>query len=49
MVELHPGISINQQAVQQYATQLDAAAVKAAGAKGNLFPIKFDSLEAEVR
>jgi hypothetical protein len=49
VVELHPGISIDQQAVQQYAAQLDAAAVRAAGAKGNAFPINFESLEAEVR
>eukprot|EP00882_Tetradesmus_deserticola_P033940 GHRQ01038814.1.p2 GENE.GHRQ01038814.1~~GHRQ01038814.1.p2 ORF type:complete len:120 (+),score=55.48 GHRQ01038814.1:194-553(+) len=48
VVELHQGVSINQQAVQQYAAQLEAAAVRAAGAKGNAFPIKFESLEAEV-
>lgn len=48
VVELHPGVSINKEAVQQYAAQLDAAAVKAAGARGNVFPIKFESVEAEV-
>jgi len=48
-VEASESVSVNAAAVQQFAQQLDAAAVQAAGAKAStVFPIKFDSLEAEV-
>jgi hypothetical protein len=49
VVEASESVSVNAAAVQQFAQQLDAAAVQAAGAKAStVFPIKFDSLEAEV-
>lgn len=48
VTQLHPGITIGQDAIQSYVQQLDVAAVRAAGSRANVFPIKFDSLEAEV-
>lgn len=48
VVELDPNVKIDKDAINNYVKQLDAAAVRAAGSRASVFPIKFDSLEAEV-
>ena len=49
MFEAQQWVSLVPEAIQAYAAQLDAAAVRAGSAKaGLMFPIKFDSQEAEV-
>lgn len=49
VVEAQQWVSLVPEAIQAYAAQLDAAAVRAGSAKaGLMFPIKFDSQEAEV-
>eukprot|EP00878_Enallax_costatus_P041558 GHUV01048367.1.p1 GENE.GHUV01048367.1~~GHUV01048367.1.p1 ORF type:complete len:167 (+),score=38.02 GHUV01048367.1:131-631(+) len=48
VVNLNPNVQINAESVKAFAQQLNAAAVKAAGSRASIFPIKFESVEAEV-